>query len=123
MPKMNDKWVRDTGLIFTLIFLIVGYRGHAWALLLSGLILVALLFFPSILWPFGYVWFKLAETLGKIMNKVFFGLVFFCIVTPIGYLRRLTVGDARDLTTHPDRESAFIDRNIKIKKEHITKPY
>ena len=123
MLTMNDKWVRDTTLIFSLIFLFLGYKGYAWFLPLTGVLLLALLFFPSALWPLGYLWFKVAEVLGKIMNKVFFGLVFFAIVTPIGYMRRLIMGDARDLSYHPDRASAFADRSGWMTKAQIEKPY
>jgi Saxitoxin biosynthesis operon protein SxtJ len=123
MPKMNEKWVRDTGLIFSLIFLLWGYRGHAWALLVCALLLAALLLYPRALWPLGYLWHTVADVLGRVMNKVFFGLVFFVVVTPIGYLRRLIVGDARDLSSHPDRASAFTERGGWIQKKQVEKPY
>jgi|SRR3989338_5998375 len=120
---LTEKWVRDTGIIISLIFLFFGYNGSSWSLLLSGAVLLALLFLPSALWPFGYLWLKVAEVLGKIMNKVFFGLVFFVVVTPLGYLRRLIVGDERDLSYHKDRASAFRGRCGRIQREQIEKPY
>ena len=123
MPEMNEKWVRDTGLIFSLVFLFFGYTRYHPLLLVSGAILLALLFFPSIVWPLGYFWFNVAEIVGNVMNKVFFGLVFFVIVTPIGYLRRFLIGDARDLSFHTDRASAFVDRSGWIRREQIEKPY
>ncbi len=120
---MNEKWVRDTGIIFSLIFLYFGYKGTAWAFAATSFILVALLFFPKVLWPLGYAWLKLAELLQKIVSKIFFGLVFFAIITPIGYMLRFIKGDARDLVPHPERASAFVDRNGWTTADKIERPY
>lgn len=123
MPKMGRKWTHDTGLLLALLFLYLAYRGFAWAMLLSALVLLALLFAPSVLTPIGYVWFTFAEMLARLMNVVFFALVFYLVVTPIGILRRLIGGDERCLSLRPDRESAFIHRSGWITPPQLEKPY
>ncbi len=123
MLEMNDKWVRDTGLIFSLIFLLYGARGHSWALVLCALILVALMLKQSLLWPLAYLWLKIAQTLSAVMNKVFFGLVFFLIITPISLVRRFISGDERDLAFHPTLASNMIERRGWVQKKQIEKPY
>lgn len=123
MPQMNEKWVRDSGLIFALIFLLLGYRGSSLFLALSILVLLALLFIPKLLWPFAYLWLKLAEALAFVMNRVFFGIIFFLIITPIGYLRRVFYGDSRYLVLNKARTSGFVDRGGIVTRAQIEKPY
>lgn len=121
---MSEKWIRDTGLVFGLFFLILGvWKGTQSFLLVSTGLLVAVLFIPSILTPVAWVWLKVAEVLGFVMNRVFFGLVFFVVVFPVGLFRRIFKGDERDLTPHPNKKSAFIDRDHVVTPENLAKPY
>ena len=120
---MTDKWVRDTGLVFALVFLLLGFLANNSYLLISIALLVAVLFVPKALTPLAWVWLKIAEFLGKIMNKVFFGLVFFLIVTPMGLLKRIVKGDERDLSAQPTRKSAFFDRDHLVEGSDLVKPF
>jgi hypothetical protein len=121
---MTDKWIRDTGLVFAAFFLLIGTLRHSgWALWLSLAFLVVLLFVPKVLTPLAWVWLKVAEILGLVMNKVFFGLVFYIVVVPVGLLRRILKGDARDLALQPDRETAFVERGKTVEAADLAKPY
>ncbi len=120
---MSDKWVRDTGLVFALLFLVIGFKGHTWALVVSGLFLLSLLFVPSLLRPLAKLWLLLTEVLAKVMNKVFFGIVFFAVVVPIGYAKRLSGGDMRDHTRNASRTTAFVGEKRLFTKQVFEKPF
>lgn len=120
---MTDKWVRDTGLVFALLFLVLGFRGNKLFLCFSILFLVCVLFVPVVIRPLAFVWMKLAEVLGQVMNKVFFGLIFFLVVTPVGLLKRLFGEDERDLVKDTSRASAFYAGKGRIIKTVFEKPY
>ena len=120
---MSDKWVRDTGLVFAFVFLMLGVKGNRLFLGLCGFFLLSVLFVPAALKPLAYVWMKIAEVLGKIMNKVFFGMVFVLVIVPMGYLKRLLAGDMRDLTKNKSRSSAFVEGKGLFTKEAFEKPY
>ena len=120
---MTDKWVRDTGLVFALLFLILGFRGNKLFLSISGLFLLCVLFAPAVIRPIAFLWMKLAHILGFVMNKVFFGLIFFLIVTPMGLLKRVFEGDLRDLKKDETRASAFVEGKGLITKQLFNKPY
>lgn len=119
MLELTEKWVRDTGLILALVFLFFAYKEYSWGLHLSALTLLALLFYPSLLKPLAYLWLKLTHLLGSVMNKVFFGLVFFFVVTPIALLRRLL---GKEHVEHGG-ESAFVMRSGIMRRESLEKPY
>ena len=112
---MTDTWDKDTGLVFALFFLLVGIlKGHVWALWVSTALLLLVLFIPLALKPLAVFWFSVAEHLGFIMNKVFFGLVFMLIVVPVGLLKRASSGDARSMKKQPTVHSAFKERTKKL---------
>jgi hypothetical protein len=120
---MTNKWVRDTGVVFALVFLVIGFKGSKVALVVSALLLLAVLFAPSVLRPLARVWKWVAEMLGRVMNKVFFGLVFFIVIVPVGYLKRRASGDSRHLRKDPSSTSAFIDGKGQYAKSLFTKPF
>lgn len=120
---MTEKWVRDTGLVFALLALFLGLRGNKFFLGLCGALLLCILFVPKALTPLAFVWLKLAELLGKVMNKVFFGLVFIFFVVPMGGLKRLFGGDLRDLRKDSARKTAFVPARGLTTKVVFEKPY
>jgi hypothetical protein len=120
---MTDRWIRDTGLVFALLCMVLAYRYDVRFLILSGGLLLAVMFIPALLKPLAYLWMRIAEALGMVMNKVFFGIVFFIVVTPIGFMRRLISGDNRDLTLNRSKDSVFVEREGLVKKEALMKPY
>ena len=120
---MTEKWIRDTGLVFASLFLILGFNGNQVFLGLSIFFLLSLLFYPNALVPVAFLWKKIAEVLGFVMNKVFFGVVFFGVITPIAYIRRIFYGDERRLS-HTNKDStAFVDCGGIVKGMDIEKPY
>ena len=48
---------------------------------------------PSLLNFFNKAWFKLGHFLGKISSPIAMGIIFFCIITPVGFLYRIFGND------------------------------
>ncbi len=60
----------------------------------SGLFFLSSCFFPKVLRPLNVGWYFLGKLLHKITNPLIMGFIFFCIITPIAILRRLTKSEA-----------------------------
>lgn len=121
---MTDKWIKDTGTVFALIFLILGYAKESKNLLIvSGIFLLALIFAPQTISPFAFLWQKAAELLGYVVPKIFFGFVFFLIILPIGALRRFIKGDMLFISKWRDAKTVFIERRHLFTKQDIEQPY
>ena len=82
-----------------------------------------LLVSPKLLAPLAWLWKKVAEGLGYVMQRVFFGIVFYIVVTPIGILRRLVAGDTRDQKRDTSRTSAFVPGTGRVTRESLARPY
>lgn len=120
---MNDTWVRDTGVVFALVCLVIAWGGNKVALSLSALFLLCVLFAPVLLKPLAKLWLMLTVVLAKVINPIFFALVFFVIIAPVGYIRRTLSGDARDLYKDESRSSAFVGEKRTFSRELFTKPF
>ena len=119
---MTEKWIRDTGLIFALVALFFAYRGSAYALLVATFFVASVAFFPQLLFPLAYSWHWVSRILGAVVPKVFFGLVFFLIITPVGLLRRLVARNP--LAMSFDAPSAFHDGLGRlVTKDDLLRPF
>ena len=91
---------RSFGFLFTAVFALVGgwmawrqVAAYPWWLGASGLTLLVTLAWPAWLAPFNRAWMKLADVLGRIVSPIVLGVLFYLVVTPFGFIKRLTGWD------------------------------
>lgn len=106
---MNDKAVnRKFGLIVGgACLLLTGWRYFAhhqliiW-LLATGVVLVLFaVIIPQILTPLRLVWDKIGNVLGLINSSIILFLLYFLIITPIGFIMRMLGKNNLDLRFNP----------------------
>ena len=95
---------RNFGIVFFIVFLIIGLYPiinngelRIWSLIISLLFLILGLIDSKILTPLNKVWFKFGLFLGKIVSPFIMGIIFFLVVTPIGFIMRLLGKDLLNL--------------------------
>ena len=90
------KFGLTVGLAFAALGSIALWRGKqrtAMVLLaLGGLLVLAALVVPTFLGPVERAWMGLAHLISKVTTPVFMGIVYFVVITPIGFIRRLSGG-------------------------------
>jgi len=88
---------RSFGLLFVFVLLCVAGYGYIYdwgtqilaSLAVASAILVIIsLIVPHILAPFNRAWMFLGHLLGKIVNPIVMGIIFFGLLTPVGILTR-----------------------------------
>lgn len=120
---MSDKQIKDTGIVIALIFLILSLWGNKYFLFISGLLLLITVLLPKILYPLAFIWFKIIKIFEFIAPKIFFSLIFFLIITPIGLIKRIFTGEMLQLSDWKRSTSAFFDRNHCFTKKDLENPY
>ncbi|MFZ6746115.1 SxtJ family membrane protein [Undibacterium sp. JH2W] len=105
---------RSFGLLFTAVLLALAIYGyfHAWkqAALIScvagsALFAIFTLIAPGKLAPLNKAWYWLGQTMGRIINPLFLGLIFFVLLTPIAIIMRLFKRD--ELRMRSDKRSSY----------------
>jgi hypothetical protein len=90
------KFGFTVGIAFLVLGSIVMWRGKqrtSMVLLgLGGVLVVAALVAPTMLGPVEKAWMGLAHLISKVTTPVFMGVVYFVVITPIGFLRRMSAG-------------------------------
>ena len=88
---------RSFGLTFCAVFVLFAgisfWRGGAWWPWLGAIGLVfgaAGLWVPKILAPLNRLWFLFGLLLHKIVTPIIMGILFFGLITPVGFLMRLS---------------------------------
>jgi hypothetical protein len=123
--KMTKDQSRDTGMAMVLLFLIVFIRTRRNGFLLAALALhIVNMIVPRIYAPVAVVWLGLSHVMGTVMSKILLSILFFGVLTPIGFLRRLFGKDSLKLRAFKaSDESVMLVRNHLFVSRDITKPY
>jgi hypothetical protein len=127
LPKTTITREKNKDIGFVLLLgLLLWYlhSGNSVFLWLSVFCILVSLVIPVVLKPVSFVWYGLSEITGALFSRVLLCAIFFCIVTPIGVIRRIISKD-RLLTEQwkQSRESVFKDRNRCFTKADLEKPF
>tara|TARA_E500000178_G_scaffold288423_2_gene291036 strand:- start:524 stop:907 length:384 start_codon:yes stop_codon:yes gene_type:complete len=110
MDEIKISSNRSFGIVFFIIFLIVALYPlinnedlRIWSLLISAIFLVLGLLNSKLLSPLNKLWFKFGLFLGKVFSPVIMGIIFFLVVTPIGFIMRIVGKDLLNLKFNKDK--------------------
>ena len=90
---------------------------------MSAAFLVAALILPPVLAPIERVWMALARLLQVVMTTLILTLMFFVVMTPMGFLLRLSGKDLLDMRRDPDAESYWVPAEPDGPASRSDKPY
>lgn len=109
---------RNFGLVFAIAFLAMGIwplrygaQMRIWALVIAGGFLMLAVLWPTVLHPLNRFWTQLGLLLGRIMNPVMTGVLFFVVFTPFGLLTQALRKDPLRLKFIPEAETYWIKRH------------
>ena len=104
MDEVKISSNKNFGLVFFVVFLVVALfpifndeNIRIWSLIISFIFLVLGLINSKILTPLNKIWFKFGILLGKIVSPAVMGVIFFLVVTPIGFLMKILGKDLLNL--------------------------
>ena len=95
---------RSFGIIFFIVFFLIALYPlintediRIWSFLISLTFLILGLINSRILTPLNKLWFKFGILLGRIVSPIIMGIIFFLVVTPIGFIMRILGKDLLNL--------------------------
>tara|TARA_B100001057_G_scaffold348767_1_gene350115 strand:- start:593 stop:976 length:384 start_codon:yes stop_codon:yes gene_type:complete len=107
---------KSFGIVFFIVFLIISLYPltydeniRYWSLIISLIFLILGFLNSKILNPLNKLWFKLGIFLGKIVSPLIMGIIFFLVVTPIGFLMRILKKDLLNLK-YNNKKSYWIEK-------------
>ena len=104
MDNIKISSNRSFGIVFFIVFILIAFyplinQGEVriWSILVSLFFLIFGIINSKILTPLNKIWFKFGIFLGKMISPIVMGLIFFLVVTPIGFLMRMLKKDILNL--------------------------
>lgn len=114
----TERKARDTGMAMVLICLLALLAGgEKFWLLMSIFLLVATMTWPKLFKPLVGVWFGLTHLLGSAVSFVILTLIFYVVVTPVAFIRRLKGADTLQL-----KQWRRTTTSVFVEKEHTYVP-
>jgi len=121
MNKIKISSNRNFGLVFFVVFLIVGLWPlinsgpiRIWSVIISLIFLVLGLMNSKMLTPLNKLWFKFGLILGALIAPIVMGLIFFLVVTPIGLVLKLFGKDLLNKKYKSKKNTYWIKRDNPI---------
>ena len=109
---------RNFGLVFFFVFLIVGLwpllnEGpfRIWSIVIAIIFLILGLVNSKLLTPLNKLWFKFGLFLGTIVSPFVMGIIFFLVITPIGFVMKITGKDLLNIKHDNKKKSYWINRD------------
>ena len=118
MKKAATPSNRSFGTLFVVLFALLGghwwWRNNTlfpWAFGLAALILLVTVAKPDWLTSANRAWMKLADLLHRVVTPVALGIMFFCVLTPMALVMRMTGRDAMKRRFDPAARTYWIERD------------
>ena len=116
--KIKGSSNRSFGLVFTVVFFIIGllplfWSGSVriWSLGIGATFLLVTFVWPEVLQPLNKLWTRFGLLLNKIISPVMLAALFFLVVTPTGILMRIFSGNPLKPKFDPKADSYWIKRD------------
>ncbi|MFH2060978.1 MAG: hypothetical protein ABIJ59_19070 [Pseudomonadota bacterium] len=123
--KIDDNRRKDTGMAVVFILLIASlwFKNESFSILALAAVIINMTF-PILFHPMAIVWFAFSNFLGAIVSRILLTIIFFFIVTPTGFIRRLLKKDNLRLKEFKkSKKSVMINRDIIFSKEDMDNPF
>lgn len=112
-PAEGRKFAFTLGAAFGALAGLLWWREHPIAAAVLGGVAAAFgaggLFVPGRLGPVYRAWMGFAHAISRVTTPIFMGVVYFLVITPIGFVRRIIGGNP--LRAHRG-ESGWVDRRV-----------
>ena len=109
---------RNFGLVFFFVFLIVSLLPllkeepfRIWSIVISIIFLILGLMNSKLLTPLNKLWFKFGLFLGTIVSPFVMGIIFFLVITPIGFVMKIIGKDLLNIKHDNKKKSYWINRD------------
>ena len=109
---------RSLGLVFAAVFLLVGFGPlltggdvRIWSIAVALAFGLVALIIPATLGPLNRLWTRFGLLLHKIVSPIVLGIMFFLVITPMGFVMRMLGKDPLRLRRDPKTGSYWIERS------------
>jgi hypothetical protein len=123
--EMFDRQSQDTGMALVLgLLLMLLASEQGWLIYAAMSAQVLNMTVPQVYRPLAVVWFALAEVFGTLMSKLVLSVVFFVVVTPVGWFRRAAGVDSLMLRAFKTGSGSVMEaRNHRFTGTDLDRPY
>jgi polyferredoxin len=123
--KITKEQSKDTGMAMVLVLLLLHMSSKQQGFLIGAVVaLVIDMALPQLYRPVASVWLGISDLLGIVVSKIILAVVFFCVVTPVGVVRRLSGKDSLKMKTFKASDrSTMKERNHTFVAADVEKPY
>lgn len=114
----------EFGVLLALVLVVISFWFSVDLTIVTVITLLITLLAPGLYTPLSWFWFRFGEGLGFVVSRIILFLLFFGVITPIGWIRRRMQKDPFRLKQfHKSSDSVFILQEKKYKPQDLEKQF
>jgi hypothetical protein len=123
--KFTRKENVDSGLGLLLLLLILGLILKTTSFFkIAIFVAVITMAIPAAIYPFTFIWLNISDLLGRVLSKVILSVIFFIILCPVAFIRKIRGKDSLRLRQfRKSGNSVFTERNHTFSKSDLVNPF
>jgi hypothetical protein len=123
--EIDVKKAQDTGMAIVLVLLLIELFTRSSVVLNFAIaILLINMIIPKLFIPLAYIWFGMAQIIGRLTSAIMLFLIYTFIVLPVGLFRKALGKDELQIGKwKQSNESVFKTRNYIYCATDLEKPY
>jgi hypothetical protein len=114
------KFGLTVGTVLLIVAIVLYLTGKSSSVIFGGAGVLLILFgliLPNILKPLNKIWMTLAVILGWFMSRLILFILFYIVITPIGFFLRIAGKDFLNLRTDKNSDSYWEKREKRVKEK------
>jgi len=114
------KFGLTVGTVLLLVGIVLYLTGKSSSVVFGGAGVILILFgliLPNVLKPLNKIWMILAVILGWFMSRLILFILFYIVITPIGFFLRIAGKDFLNLRTDKNSDSYWEKREKRVKEK------
>jgi hypothetical protein len=114
------KFGLTVGTVLLIVAIVLYLTGKSSSVIFGGAGVLLILFgliLPNILKPLNKIWMTLAVVLGWFMSRLILFILFYIVITPIGFFLRIAGKDFLNLRTDKNSDSYWEKREKRVKEK------
>ncbi len=132
IPYLDKRGLRNFGLmagafisvIFGVLFPWLGENSIPWwPWLTAGVLCIWSLTVPQTLRPLYRGWMTVGLAIGSIVNRLILGIVFFGVVLPMGFIKRIVGNDAMARRLDKNVSTYRVAKVMRSSRSHMERPF
>jgi hypothetical protein len=123
LNPVNKRYNRESGFLLAMGLMVLGYKMDWFYFFIGSVLFVFSIFIPSVFTPLSFILKGFSSFMSKWMSPVLLVILYFGLITPLGYIMRIFKSGQYDSSFRSTVKSYFATAGKQSSKVNLEDPF